>query len=103
MADLTPVKAPNGSLVVRGAVVAGAIVVLALILPVVYFAFLSTLGLIGIGITAVIGYGFIQALPMLGQKWENKLLGLRKSEARSNPIEQIQNNVIRKAQQLKAF
>lgn len=91
------------SMLVRSVVVVGAIGVLALVLPIVYLAFLSTLGLVGIGITAAIGVGFIKALPMLGQKWENKLLGLRKSEARANPIEQIQNNVIRKAQQLKAF
>jgi NADH dehydrogenase/NADH:ubiquinone oxidoreductase subunit G len=95
--------APQKSWIVRGVAVAAAIGILALVLPIVYFAFLSTLGLVGIGITAALGYAFIQALPMLGQKWENKLLGLRKAEARANPIEQIQNNVIRKAQQLKAF
>jgi hypothetical protein len=65
--------------------------------------FLSALGLLGLGVTAVLGVGLIKALPFLGQKWENKLLGLRKAEARANPIEQIQNNVIRKAQQLKVF
>jgi len=103
MAVIVPSKSPDTSMLVRSVVVIGAIGLLALVLPVVYFAFLSTLGLVGIGITAAIGYGVVQALPMLGQKWENKLLGLRKSEARANPIEQIQNNVIRKAQQLKAF
>ncbi len=91
------------SMLVRATVAVGAIGILALVLPVVYFAFLSTLGLVGIGITGAIGYGFIRALPMLGQKWENKLLSLRKADARDNPIEQIQNNVIRKAQQLRAF
>lgn len=103
--DLTSTTptANQRSLVVRGAVIAGTIGVLALVLPVIYLAFLSTLGLLGIAVTAAIGFGFIQALPMLGQKWENKLLGLRKAEARANPIEQIQNNVIRKAQQLKSF
>jgi hypothetical protein len=102
--ELTPKTAEGQrSMLVRATVAIGAIGILALVLPVVYFAFLSTLGLVGIGITGALGYAFIQALPMLGQKWENKLLGLRKSEARANPIEQIQNNVIRKAQQLKAF
>lgn len=106
MADLTTVPsgtASQKSWIARGVMAVVAIGVLALVLPVVYLAFLSTLGLIGIGITAAIGVGFVQALPLLGQKWENKLLGLRKAEARANPIEQIQNNVIRKAQQLKAF
>ena len=95
--------APPKSWLVRGVMGVAALIVLALALPLVYFAFLSTLGLLGILITGVIGIGVIKALPYLGQKWENKLLGLRKAEARANPIEQIQNNVIRKAQQLKAF
>ena len=107
MTDLVTAVAPSPgaqrSILVRGVMVFGAIAVLAFILPLVYFAFLSALGLLGLGITAVLGVGIIKALPLLGQKWENKLLGLRKSEARTNPIEQIQNNVIRKAQQLKAF
>lgn len=107
MSALTP-SVPSGtetqkSWLVRGVMAVAAIGVLALVLPIVYFAFLSTLGLIGIGIAAVLGWGFIQALPLLGQKWENKLLGLRKAEARKNPIEQLQNNLIFKAQQLKAF
>lgn len=91
------------SLLVRAGVVVGGIVVLALVLPVVYYAFLSALGLIGLGIAAAFGIGFIKALPLLGQKWENQLLGMRKAEARANPIEQIQNNVIFKARQLEAF
>lgn len=107
MEDLTT-STPSGvaskkSWIVRGVMAVAAIGVLAFVLPLIYFAFLSALGLVGIAITAALGFGFIQALPMLGQKWENKLLGLRKAEARTNPIEQIQNNVIRKAQQLKAF
>lgn len=106
MADLTTVPsgtASQKSWIVRGVMAVVAIGALALVLPVVYLAFLSTLGLIGIGITAAIGVGLIQALPLLGQKWENKLLGLRKAEARANPIEQLQNNLILKAQQLQAF
>lgn len=91
------------SIIVRSLTAAVVIGVLALVLPVVYFAFLASLGIIGIGITAVLGFALIKALPLLGQKWENKLLGLRKAEARANPIEQLQNNLILKAQQLKAF
>ena len=94
--DITTAQSPpNKSLMVRAAVAVGVVGALALVLPLVWFAFLSTLGLLGIGITAVIGFGLVQAIPALGQKWENKLLGLRKAEARANPIEQIQNNVIR--------
>jgi hypothetical protein len=58
------------------------------------------LGLLGIGITALLGVGIIKALPLLGQKWENKLLGLRKAEARANPIEQMENDLVRDGRKL---
>lgn len=91
------------SWLIRGGAVVAGIGILAIALPAIYFAFLSALGLLGIGITAVIGIAAFKALPFLAQKWENKLLGLRIAEARQNPIEQIQNNILRKAQQLTAF
>lgn len=73
----------NGQAVaVRVGFVLAGIGVLALLLPLVYYAFLSALGLLGLGITAGVGVALIKALPWLGQKWENKLLSLRKAEAR---------------------
>jgi hypothetical protein len=37
------------------------------------------------------------------QKVENRLLLLRKAEARQNPVEQLQNEMLRRAQRLKSF
>lgn len=102
--DLTPVQPPKQkSWLARGVMAIGAFAALVFLLPVIYFAFLSALGLLGIGIIAVIGIGLIQLLPLLGQKWENKILGLRKAEARANPIEQLQNSLVLKAQKLQSF
>lgn len=100
---MTEDKPQTRNLLIRAGVVVAGVVLLAVALPVIYFAWLSALGLIGIGLTAVIGIAAVRALPYLGQKWENKLLSMRMGEARANPIEQIQNNVLRKASQLNAF
>jgi hypothetical protein len=71
--------------------------VLALLAPFIFAAVSAGLGLLAIGAIGVIGVGAIQALPFLGQKWENRLLAARKTEARENPIEQLQNFLAEKA------
>jgi chaperonin cofactor prefoldin len=52
---------------------------------------------------AVVGIGLFQALPLAGQKWENKLLSMRKAEARANPIEQLQNYLLSKRASVNAL
>lgn len=96
-------KLTTKAYVVRGAAIVGGIGVLALALPAIYFAFLSSLGLLGIAIVAGIGLAGFKAAPLFFQKWENRVLGARIREAQANPIEQIQNNIIRKAEQLQNF
>lgn len=103
MADVPALSQDQKSWLARGVTAVGVIAVLAIAWPAVWVAFLSSLGMVGIGIMFLVGAALIQALPMLGQKWENKILNLRMAEARANPIAQIQNNVIRKTQQLKSF
>ena len=44
-----------------------------------------------------------QAIPWAAQRLENRLLKLRKAEARANPIEQLQNEMLRRAERLQAF
>lgn len=56
-----------------------------------------------LGGLAVTGVAIGKALPLLGQKWENKILSLRKSEARKNPIEQLQNFFMEKRQKVNDF
>jgi hypothetical protein len=67
-----------------------------------------TLVSIGVGaaIIGVLGLGFvagIKALPLLGQKWENRLLATRKQEARKNPIEQAENDYLRRSEQYQVY
>lgn len=87
----------------RIAVVSSGILILAVALPIVFFALQAALGIAAIGIIAVLGFAVVKTLPMLGQKWENRLLGMRKAEARANPIEQMQNRLLQKQRQLDAF
>jgi hypothetical protein len=52
---------------------------------------------------ALLGFAGLQSLPLAFQRLENYLLQLRKAEARRNPIEQLQNEMLRRAQRLKSF
>ena len=89
-------------LVGLAAVVAGA-VALALFAPIVWLAATGGLGLLVLGAVLATGFAVLQALPLLGQKLENKLLAARKAEARRNPIEQLQNDILRRAERLRSF
>ena len=44
-----------------------------------------------------------QAMPWAMQRLENRLLKMRKAEASANPIEQIENDVLRRSERLSAF
>lgn len=91
------------ALAVRAAVGAAGIGILALAAPVIIGAATAGLGILAIGGIGVVAIGAFQALPLLGQKWENKLLAARKAEARKNPIEQLQNYLLEKHNQVKVF
>jgi hypothetical protein len=81
------------------AVIAG----LALAAPVLWLAVSGGVGLLALGLIGAAGFAVVQALPLMGQKLENGLLAARKAEARRNPIEQLQNEVVRRAERLRAF
>jgi len=89
--------------ILRGAAVIVAIGVLALAAPVLIAAAKGGAGLLAIGGIGAVLYAGVQALPLLGQKWENKLLQLRKAEAATNPIEQMQGKFQADAQKLNIF
>ena len=76
---------------------------LALLAPALWLAVSGGVGLFLLGALWTVAFAAAQALPLLGQKLENALLAARKAEARRNPIEQLQNEVLRRAQRLKAF
>lgn len=88
---------------VRAAIGLGAVGVLAALAPLIWSAVNAGAGLIVLVLLGVVGIGIFQALPWLGQKWENKLLAARKSEARANPIEQLQNFLRQKRERVAEF
>jgi hypothetical protein len=87
----------------RGLAGAGAVLVLALFAPVVWLAAAGGAGLLVLGLMLGLAVAVLQAVPLLAQKLENRLLAARKAEARRNPIEQLQNELLRRAERLKIF
>lgn len=87
----------------RAGVAVAAVILLAIVAPVIWAAASAGIGLIALGIIGLVGFGVIQALPYFAQKVENTVLKLRKAEARGNPIEQLQNFLRQKAQQVAEF
>src|SRR4051794_7488757 len=87
----------------RGLAVAGAVVALAAFAPVVWLAAAGGAGLLALGLLLALAIAAIQTLPLAAQKLENRLLTARKAEARRNPIEQLQGELLRRADRLKVF
>lgn len=103
---MNPIQ-PTGNLkqipLVRAAAVVVGIVALALFAPIVWLAATGGIGLLLLGAVLATGLAVFQALPLLGQKLENRLLAARKAEARRNPIEQLQNDIVRRSERLRSF
>lgn len=83
--------------------VIGATALLAFMSPLIWMAVTGATGLITLGVVVATGIMMFQALPLMGQKVENKILALRKAEARKRPIEQLQNYLLQKSQGVKNF
>lgn len=104
---LTPSSTPdpdkNKILGLRVAAGIGIVGILAAAAPVIWAAASAGLGLIVLLLLGLLGIGVVQAIPLLAQKWENKLLAARKAEARRNPIEQLQNFLLEKSRRVALF
>jgi hypothetical protein len=87
----------------RALFVIGGVVGLAAFAPIVWLAATGGIGLLILGGLLAVGFAAVQTLPLMGQKLENTLLAARKAEARRNPIEQLQNEMLRRATRLKSF
>ena len=87
----------------RAVTVAAGLCLFAVLSPFIWLALTGSIGLLALAAVLATGFTFVQALPLLGQKLENQLLARRKAEARRNPIEQLQNEVVRRAQRLQDF
>lgn len=71
--------------------------------PLIVMAISAGAGLLTMGGMAIVGFAALQALPLGMQKLENRLLQARKQEARDNPIEQLQNDCLRREERLQTF
>jgi hypothetical protein len=76
---------------------------LALSAPLIWAAVAAGMGLLALAALAALGALVFQALPLLLQRLENQLLTARKAEARANPIEQLQNDCMRRELRLASF
>ncbi|HVU75241.1 MAG TPA: hypothetical protein VHD38_00145, partial [Candidatus Paceibacterota bacterium] len=89
--------------VLRIGAVVGGLVLLWGLSQIILAAATAAVSLAVIGLIGIAGIALFQALPLLAQKWENRLLAARKQEARKNPIEQAENDLLRRTQQYDAF
>ena len=71
--------------------------------PVIWTALSAGVGLLALTTVAVIGVVAMTALPLGMQRLENRILILRKAEAQRNPIEQLQNEMLRRSERLVTF
>ena len=76
---------------------------LALSAPLIWGAVAAGAGLLTLAAFSLCGVLLFQALPLLMQRLENRLLRWRKAEARANPIEQLQNDCVRRELRLASF
>jgi hypothetical protein len=79
------------------------VALLAGLTPLIWSAVSGGMGLLALGATGAVGVAMFQALPLLGQQLENRLLAARKAEARANPVEQLQNFLLQKRQRVATF
>lgn len=83
--------------------VGAGVLLLAASAPIIWLAVSGGIGLLALGAILAAGFAAVQALPWAGQMLENRLLQVRKGEARRNPIEQMQNQLMFRAQQLETL
>lgn len=89
------------TLIARGLITAGIIGVLAVSAPVLVAAASAGVSMMILGGVAAVGFVAVQFLPLIGQKLDNYILAQRKAEAESNPIEQMQNFFLERAEQVR--
>jgi hypothetical protein len=71
--------------------------------PLVWAAVSAAAGIAALAGMTAVGFAVLQALPLVMQKLENRVLRVRRAEAHANPIEQLQNEVLRRAERLQSF
>jgi hypothetical protein len=101
--DITTVTNLQKLWAVRVVGAIGALALLSVAAPFIWSAVSAGIGLAAMAAIGIAGVAVFQSIPLGMQKLENHILALRKAEARRNPIEQLQNELIRRANKLRAF
>ena len=86
--------------ILRGVAVALTVGLLAMSAPRVWAAVTAGAGIL---VLAATGFVALQMIPLAMQKVENRILCMRKDEARQNPIEHLQNECLRREERLQSF
>jgi len=86
--------------ILRGVAVALTVGLLAMSAPRVWAAVTAGAGILALAAT---GFVALQMIPLSMQKVENRILCMRKDEARQNPIEHLQNECLRREERLQSF
>jgi hypothetical protein len=101
--QIHPSMGPGPIRWLRVAATLAGITLVAALAPVIWSAVKAGLGLIALATLAAGSWTVLQALPWAAQRLENSLLKARKAEAGRNPIEQLQNELMRRAGRLQEF
>lgn len=88
---------------VRALVVIGSIIALAMVAPLIWLAAQATFGLLFLAVAGVASMMLVKSIPLLVQKTENFILRARKAEAQKNPIEELQNILKERSNQVTKF
>lgn len=88
---------------IRGAGVLAAVGILAISGPLVWAAISAGAGIVALAAMTAMAFTGLQLVPLALQKLENRILSLRKAEARQNPIEQLQNECLKREERLQCF
>lgn len=89
--------------VVKAVGIGAGAIIFALSAPLLWMLASSGVALIVILLVGGIAAGLISSIGFFGQKLENAILAARKAEARQNPIEQHQNSLKRRREQLSLY
>lgn len=92
--------------IIRGVAVALTVGLLAMSAPRVWAAVTAGAGILVLAALAALaatGFVALQMIPLAMQKVENRILCMRKDEARQNPIEHLQNECLRREERLQSF
>ncbi len=103
MTGSKPWDAQRTSVALRVAAVVAVLAAMALSAPLIWAAVSAGAGLAVLLGMAIAGTVVFHLLPLGFQMMENRILKLRKTEARNNPMEQLQNEVMRRGERLQAF